>query len=122
MRIYTCYADKKLPAFVAGRRKSSNEWRFLFSGEWSDSPYHEGNVTFYIRSSTDKRFWALLSVGFPSRIVAVAETTTSCVMEEVAAQMMRKTKLDGGPYIRHIHRHGEIRVDRFWEHFRMAGD
>ena len=61
-------------------------WIEFLSGEWSETNYNQGNVRFLISYSDDKNAWALLSVAsFPSRIIAVAESSSPMTVEEVGA-------------------------------------
>lgn len=89
-------------------------WLELVSGEWSETMYNQGHVKFRISHSDDKKASALLSVAFPSRIIAVGESSCPMTLEEVGALMLRRVKEAGGPYCEFLHDKGEIDIDRFW--------
>ena len=46
------------------KRSKKWQWLFLASGEWSQSPYHQGNVTLYY-APIRKRLGCIEAVGFP---------------------------------------------------------
>jgi hypothetical protein len=97
---------------VSGKQRG--RWLELVSGEWSESMYNQGYVKFRISHSDDKKAWALVSVAFPSRIVAVAESSCPMTLEEMGALMLRRVQEAGGPYCEFLHDNGEIDIDRFW--------
>jgi hypothetical protein len=121
MDIYTCYVQQQSEQFSRIKRRTSGKWTFLMSGEWSQSPYHQGNQRFYIRNSPDKRYWALLSSGFPKRIIAVAHTPEPREIEEVTAKMMGACKRAGGDYIDLINDSGDLDARKFWNYYRTKG-
>jgi len=87
--------------FSSIKRKKWSENYFTLLGEWSQSPLNSGNLTFEVRSTSDRKHWALFKVGFPSRIYAVAEMVEEgdVVMEKVAAGMMSVFTKYNGLYI-----------------------
>jgi len=95
------------------KRKTSGDWTFLVSGEWSQSPWHQGTHSFYIRSSEDKQYWALLNGGRPRRIVAVAHTPGPLSLTFVGASMMQTLYKQGGDWIGERHDYGDIYEDLF---------
>lgn len=122
MNIYTSYAAGHSEHFLRLKRRTSGDWRFLISGEWSQSPYHQGNHRFYIRSSKDKQYWALLSIGFPNRIIAVAHTPVPTTLEAVAANMMRMVRQHHGDYIDLVHENGDIDGSLLWKLYRAQSN
>ena len=114
LELYTCRETDERRSFRRLSRRASGDWQFLVSGEWSQSPYHQGNCKFYLRSSEDRQYWALLSVGFPNRIIAVARTMQGIAVELVGARMLQASQLAGGDYIDMVDDHGEIDADSFW--------
>jgi len=95
--------------------KQRGRWIELVSGEWSETNYNQGNVKFLISHSDDKNAWALLSVAsFPSRIIAVAESSSPLTVEEGGALMLRRVQDAGGPYCEFLHDNGDIDIDRLW--------
>ena len=107
--------DPDLQLFKQLKRKTPGSWRFLLSGEWSQSPYHQGNVQFYVRSSNENKNWAILSSGFPNRIVVVAIFDQPTSVEEASGFMLQTLEKRGGEYIEFIHHMGSIDKDKFWE-------
>jgi hypothetical protein len=98
--------------------KQRGRWIELLSGEWSETNYNQGNVKFMISHSDDKKAWALLSVApFPSRIIAVADSSSPMTVEEVGALMLRRVQEAGGPYCEFLHENGDIDIDRLWSIF-----
>lgn len=100
------------------QRLRQRRWKdrtLLVSGEWSESPRHEGSIRFEIARSS--RFLALYHVGFPTSIVAVAKGSDDMSLERVAASMMNHCKEDGLGYIDLVHAYGSTinadALDRF---------
>lgn len=96
---------------VAG--KQHGRWIKLVSGEWSQTPWNQGKRNFCISYSDDKMAWALLSVAFPSRIIAVATSSCPMTVEEAGALMLRQVQRAGGEYIDDLDENGDIDIDRF---------
>jgi hypothetical protein len=103
------------PQFRRLKRRTSGAWTLLISGEWSQTPWHQGNHKFYIRCSKDNRFWALLSSGFPNRIVAMAHFPDGSHPEIAGAEMMRKVREQGGDYIDMVNEYGGIDSNAFFK-------
>lgn len=101
------------------KRKKWTGWRFLAQGEWSESPFHQGNETFNYTFTEDRRFWALMQRAFPCRILAVAEVEPAQGAEEVLGQMLKTLMNQGGPYIDVVHSHEEDALD-FEELWKIA--
>jgi hypothetical protein len=118
MEIYTCFAPEYTEVFRKLKRKTSGEWKLLVRGEWSQSTYHEGNHRFYVRHSNDKHYWAILSTGIPSRIVAVAHTPEPVELEVIAATMLRVVREHDGDCIDLAHEFGKFDRDTFWAIYR----
>ena len=70
------------------RRSKKWQWLFLASGEWSQSPYHQGNVTLYYAYDSNKGWAALKQIGFPTRIVVVFKTNGFQTVEEVVSELL----------------------------------
>ena len=62
--IYTNIGAYDATEFARLKKRRSEHWDFLISGEWSESPHHEGDHRFFIASTPDHRCWALKSTGF----------------------------------------------------------
>lgn len=121
MDIYTCYKPEDAATFRKVKRRTTGPWTFLISGEWSQSPYHQGNHQFHIRSSPDKTRWALMSSGFPSRIIAVAQFGDPTRLEVAAGEMMRSAREHDGDYIDMVHDHAKgIDLDLLWKTYRSS--
>ena len=113
MTIYTYCAPDDAKEFKRLKRKTSGDWTFLVSGEWSQSPWHQGTHSFYIRSSEDKQYWALLNGSRPRRIAAVAHTPVPLSLTFVGASMLQTVYKQGGDCIGGIHDYGDIDEDLF---------
>lgn len=113
MEIYTRYVNDNAAAFKKLTRRTSGKWSFLVLGEWSQSPWHQGDLKFSIRSSEDRKYWALLSSGFPNRIVAVAHFIDGTNLETAGAQMLKALREQGGGYIDAVHEYGDIDISAF---------
>lgn len=64
------------------------QWLFLASGEWSQSPYHQGNVTLYYAYDSQKGWAALKQIGFPTRIVVIIRIDDFQTVEDVVAELL----------------------------------
>jgi len=100
------------------KRKTNGSWTFLLSGEWSQTPYHQGNVKFYVRSSNSNQNWAILSSGFPKRIVVAATFKQSTSVEVASGIMLQTLRKRGGEYFDYVHDVGEIEYQEFWEAYK----
>ena len=120
IRIVTAFEDGATDEFARLKRKRWRSWHFIVAGEWSQSPFHQGKEKFGVRATEDQRFWSLLNVSFPTRIVAVAEVDRNVSVEEVAAEMMWAVEEKGGPYIDGVHDWGEIDAQAFLEFYGVA--
>jgi len=88
----------------AKKRKKWQGWRLLVSGEWSESPYHQGNHTFEYSYTSDRRFWGIMRRGFPPTILAVADAGTDRDPSQdlgsmLLGTMLRGIRCKGGPYV-----------------------
>lgn len=70
------------------KRSKKWQWLFLASGEWSQSPYHQGNVTLYYAYDPEKGWASLKQVGFPTRIVVIIKTDNFPTVEEVVSELL----------------------------------
>jgi hypothetical protein len=122
MEIRTSYTSTDKQEFERFKRRSKGEWKFLASGEWSESPYHQGNHTFYIRSDAMRQYWSLLSVGFPNQIIAVAYTPGPQELEVVAVAMLRAVRANGGDYIDTLDSVEQVDRSRFWMTYRSRAE
>lgn len=104
--------DKKL--FRSLKAKTSGRWTFLVSGEWSQSPYHQGDLTFLIRRSVDKRSWTVLRSGFQKKIVAAARFDEPASIEFAGSSMLRLLREQDGEYIDYVEEFGDIDKKQFW--------
>lgn len=122
IRIVTAYDNGTEEEFARLRRKKWHSWHFVVAGEWSESPSHEGKEKFGVRATADGRFWSLLSISFPTRIVAVAEVDHGISIEEAAGELMAAVYVKGGPYVDGIRDYGVIDPAALWKHFGAACD
>lgn len=76
------------PGFQRIRRSRKWQWLFLAAGEWSQSPYHQGNVTLYYAYDSNKGWAALKQIGFPTRIVVIIKTDDFLTTEEIVAELL----------------------------------
>lgn len=120
IRIVTAYDNGAADEFARLRKKRWFSRDFVVAGEWSESPFHQGKEKFAVGATADRKFWALLNVSFPTRIVAVAEVDQDVSVEEIAAEMMRAVEEKGGPYIEGVHDWGEIDAEAFLEFYNAA--
>jgi hypothetical protein len=97
------------------RQRKWKDRTLLVSGEWSESPHHEGRMRFEIARSG--KFLALYLVGFPTSIVVIAETNDDVSLERVAAAMMKQCKRDGLGYIDLVHAYGTTLNQEVLERF-----
>lgn len=70
------------------RRSKKWQWLFLASGEWSQSPYHQGNVTLHYAYDSKKGWAALKQIGFPTRIVVIIKTDDFQTVEDVVSELL----------------------------------
>lgn len=85
------------------------------SGEWSSLSGANGKHRFYYRRSDDGCYWALLSEGFPNRVIAVAHSPLRIRVENVTGAMLRAVSEAGGDSIDLEHAIGEgIDGDLLW--------
>jgi len=122
VEIYTVYNQSYRDTFERLKRRSKGVWQFLASGEWSQSPYHQGSHTFHIRHDPKQYYWSLLSIGFPNRVIAVAHTPETQQLEAVAVAMLRAIREDDGDYIDILDSTGEFDRDGFWKSYRAKGN
>lgn len=98
------------------KKKSKwGQWDFLISGEWSESPHHQGDHRFFIASTPDHRYWALKSIRFPTRIIAIAQVNGDVCLKKIAGQMMRAVADQDGDYIDMIHDMRNMNLDLLWD-------
>tara|TARA_R110002073_G_scaffold277529_1_gene441414 strand:- start:73 stop:384 length:312 start_codon:yes stop_codon:yes gene_type:complete len=76
--------------------------------------HHQGDQRFFIASTPDQRYWALKSMGFPTRIIAIAQVNSEVYLEKIAGQMMRAVADQDGDYIDMIHDFGNVDIDLLW--------
>lgn len=120
IRIVTAYDEGAEKEFARLKRKKWHSSQFIAAGEWSESPFHQGREKFGVRATADRKFWALLNISFPTRIVAVAEVDGDVSVEELAAEMMWAVEEKDGPYIDGFHDFGEIDEDAFVKFYNAA--
>jgi hypothetical protein len=115
IRIYTYVCEKDAEEFARLKKQKWGQWDFLVSGEWSQSPYHQGNHRFFIASTPDHGYWALKSTGFPTRIIAIARVQGDLCLEKIAGQMMRAVADLDGDCIEMVHKFGNIDRGLLWD-------
>ena len=115
INVYTRSRCGEENPFQRLKRTRWAEEYFIARGEWSQTPFHQGDVRFHVSRSSDHRTWALKEIGFPTRMVAVAETTPDEPLELIAAEMMRQAQLHGGSYIEIPELVGDIDQDLWWD-------
>ncbi len=122
MRIFTA-ESKDEQAFNVIKKSKWTTWKLLISGEYSDSPFHFGKLSFYFAETEDKRFSAILYKGtiLPfKRIVAVAEVIDTSQKEIIAGAMMRQIREELGLYITYPEDINIKKYDLFKEYY--SGD
>ena len=96
---------------------------WLVSGEWSQTPWHQGDVEFGFRRCEEHGVWALLqlsdSVDEWNRVVVVAEPLPGHTTEQIVAGMMRELRLQHGPYVDLVDRCNEddVDFDAIWDEY-----
>lgn len=99
--------------FARAKRFAHKRWTFVVAGEWSQTPCNAGNVRFRAAGANLGHRWALLSVGFPTRIAAVAEADRPVPFADIVGLMMRQLRADGGEYLDGYHDwNDKIDIDR----------
>ncbi len=109
------YKDEDTTLFNQMKHKTAGPWHFLLTGEWSQSPYHQGKVEFLFRNTNDQKHWALLSMGFPKRIAVVATFGVPTELEEACSIMLKTLKRRGGEFFDCINETGDFEYERFEE-------
>ena len=109
-RILTYDDEEHCKDFIRVKRKKWEEIYFELIAEWSQSPMHSGDLNFIVKSTKDKKYWALFMKGRPTRIYAVAEMIKGgeIVMEYVAAEMMSAYTCNEGIVIDVLNCFGEV--------------
>jgi hypothetical protein len=116
------YLDDDQRLFRRIKAKTAGPWTFLVSGEWSQSPHHQGDVRFFARSSEDKTCWGILESSFPKRIVVAAHFGKAIEIEGACATMLQRLRERGGEYIDFAHEFGDIDQDLFWDMLNCTPD
>jgi hypothetical protein len=101
MKIYSQYNNE--PVFNRLRRKKWGGCDFLVAGEWSQSPYHQGNITFHFALNLKGDYCALLINGFPRRVECIAQFDADETMPEVLGTMMHHLRCHGGSYVEGVY-------------------
>ena len=70
------------------RRSRKWQWLFLAAGEWSQSHYHQGNVTLYYAYDSHKGWAALKQIGFPTRIVVIIKIENFLSVDEIVSELL----------------------------------
>jgi len=96
--------------FIRGKRRKWEEIYLELTAEYSQSPIHSGDLNFIVKSTKEKKYWALFMKGHPTRIYAVAEMIKGgeIVMERVAAEMMSAYTCNEGKEIDVLNCFGEV--------------
>jgi hypothetical protein len=112
-KTYTYCYEGDAKDFARVKRTRWQPWEFLLRGEWSQSPWHSGDICLLVAHGCSDRRFALKSVGFPTRIVVVAEADRAIDLESAAGAMMRQLRSDGGTYVDGYHDWSDrIDIDR----------
>jgi len=109
------YKDEDKTLFNQMKNQTSGTWHFLLTGEWSQSPYHQGKEEFHYRNTNSKKNWAILSLGFPKRIAVVATFDQPMELEEACSIMLKTLKRRGGEFFDCIDETGDFEYERFEE-------
>jgi hypothetical protein len=109
------YVDEDTSLFDQMKNKTSRTWHFLLTGEWSQSPYHQGKVEFHYRNTNNLRDWAILSIGFPKRIAVVATFDQPTEIEEACSIMLKVLKIRRREFLDCIDETGDFDYERFEE-------
>jgi hypothetical protein len=111
--------DEDLEVYVPGdaeflrlkRRRIWDPWKFLVSGEWSESPYHEGNHCFLYSVSKDSQFMRILHRSFPPTILMIGRRGAKEELGEMAARLLREINDEYGYYIEFVHHYGDLEFE-----------
>lgn len=113
LKVHTYCRKEDATDLARIKRTRWQPWVFIVAGEWSQSPVNDGNVWFAAAASADRRRWALMSRGFPTRIAAVAEVDHDLAVEDAAGAMLRRLREDGGEYFDGVHhQNDDLDLDR----------
>ena len=118
--IVTCFDKERRVEFEQVKRKKRGKWSLLVSGEYCPTMFGGGyNSHFQIASTKDQKYWAILSVRFPKRIIATGKVNCDLPLEEIAGRMLRAVRTKGGESIDSAHEFGDIVSDPelFWKHY-----
>lgn len=116
--VVTHLDEKNERLFRRLKRKRYEDWLFLVKGEWSQSPYHHGDVMLYVAHTPDRLTWKTMTVGFGRRIVAVATLISEATTETVCAAMLQAVRDSGGDYIDLVDDYGDVDIDALWNLYR----
>lgn len=99
------YCSKNMDPEIFDRvkRRKRQRWHFLLSGEWSQSPYHQGDLTFYYSFNTKKNHCAILQTGYPKRIVAIVDQIKKESDTYVLAYLLYMLKKKDDIYVDYLH-------------------
>ena len=97
------------PEFDRLRRKRWYDWQFVLRGEWSESPWHQGNYSFYIAHNKDKTLWAIRETTARTGICIIAATPNGVTDVASLAEVMLEQLADwGGPAVEFVHDYGDL--------------
>ena len=109
MKILCVFAFSEDEVFKRLKRKKW-QWQFLASGEASETPMNQWNVSFFLGNTKDNQFWALKQQELHGKIVVVAETesTDEIDISNIAQQLLNEYYKWDGLYIDIYHKLGKI--------------
>ena len=110
------YLDKgQSSLFESMKRRRFEPWVLIGAGEWSQTSYHQGNLTLFVSHNSQKELWRAMVSTFGKRVVAVARTAQHVSVEQAAAAMFQALKHKDGEYVDSFSSAGEeIDIHEFW--------
>jgi len=90
------------------RRRIWESWKFLVSGEWSESPYHQGNHSFFYSISKDGQLMRILHQAFPPTILVIGRRGPQEELGSMATRLLQEINDEYGYYIEFVHHYGEL--------------
>jgi len=93
------------------RRRIWESWKFLVSGEWSESPYHQGNHSFFYSISKDGQFMRILHQAFPPTILVIGRRGPQEELGSMATRLLQEINDVFGYYIEFVHHYGELNFE-----------
>ena len=91
------------------RRKRWYDWQFVLRGEWSETPWHQGDYSFFIGHNKDNTLWAIKETAANTGICIIAATPEGVPDLAYLAELMLERLADwGGPAVEFVHDYGDL--------------